>query len=88
MAEKLMERAEWELLCAHTIHGHVQKLRELVADNLITEEDHDRCGYMMQKNIAHLISLSDAAWDAFKVMVDESRRVQRIPHEPHPDDVR
>lgn len=85
---KPMPRREWEKLMAETIQGHVQELRELVAENEITEEDHDRIGLLFQQNVAHLISLSDTAWKTFKRMVNESRDVQQTPHEPHPDDLK
>ena len=67
---------------ARLIQKHVHELRAMCADDVITDEDHDRVGCMVRDNIAHLVSMSDAAWKKFIEIVNESRALQQFPHEP------
>lgn len=58
-----------------TVDRHVTELRQLAADGLITEADHDTIGRILCEHCSKLVGLSLPAWDMFKRIVDESRKV-------------
>ena len=58
-----------------TVHRHITELRQMAADGLINDQDHDTVGRILCSHIGHLIGVSTFAWDAFKRFVDESRKV-------------
>jgi hypothetical protein len=58
-----------------TVNKHIAMLRELASKGEISEADHDTIGGIMKGHVSHMITLSDKAWETFKLIVDESRRV-------------
>lgn len=84
----IMKRREWEARMARLIQSHVTLLRERCADGEISVDDHDRVGILVRDFIAHFISMSDEAWKIFVRIINESRELQRTPHEPDPRDTK
>jgi hypothetical protein len=58
-----------------TVNKHIALLRELASKREISEQDHDLIGSIMQAHLSQMITLSDKAWETFKLIVDESRFV-------------
>jgi len=56
------------------LEKHIAALRSAVADNVITEDDHDLIGHMMRSHIHHFLHLNDKAWSLFKDMIEEVRK--------------
>jgi hypothetical protein len=58
-----------------TVNKHIAMLHELASKGEISDRDHDLIGRMMKRHLGLMITLSDKAWETFKLIVDESRRV-------------
>lgn len=58
-----------------TVTRHITELREMAADGIITDEEHDLIGHTIEQTIAKLIGLSKPGWIMFKRIIEESRRV-------------
>lgn len=58
-----------------TVDRHIMELRRLADDGIITSEDHNKVGLILRDHISELIGMSIIAWDTFKRIVDESRKV-------------
>ena len=60
---------------ATTVNRHIQELRQLVANDMITADDHDAIGKVLCSNMGSLIGLSANGWIEFVRIVSESREV-------------
>jgi hypothetical protein len=79
-----MTRADWEKLMEATVDRHIFEMKQKAAQEQISEDDHDRIGFLLQREMHHLMRLSDEAWLTFQRIIEESRKVQALPHEPKP----